>query len=555
MIALLRSPRQGLIAQSIILVLLSAIALILRIQLDMEGVRDVDALNLGLAAWDFNPIEQRPHPPGYLGYVIYLKGLHLLFPDLGPATLAKWGSRILGVLCVPAAWWTCRVLLVQPGAAPKIALPALRPLTAAALVVAQPLLWYYGADGQSHSSEALATLLLFGSAVLCRRNGRTRDLVVLAFAFGLAGSLRPTIPLLCSPLLIWVAWGRPLSAWVSTVVSGLLGTLIWYVPTVWASGGLDLYTRAGEALIHAVFLRNFSVLSTSADHTFVFVNTNIVVWGLILSLPLFLGWMGSESKDDVSWRRAAFAVVGVSCSFYTLVYAAESGYFTGLAALSLLAPATWPDSTREARRGIGLTVVGALFGACFVLFGPAETPLVGTDSAARIAQPTFRSLWRWEAFTASHRAQACDSDETGHTVLVTDSDRSEFTRGAALDCGISVVRWLIPTELQPKADGLLIYRGMHITAVPTGVPFEQGPPSTHRFGEAVRRVRVSPTASDRVIRALRQQQRCPPQSGQSRQDLPGSNSTPTWDVACLPELTLGSHTILFDQADTGRPEP
>lgn len=555
MIALLRSPRQGLIAQRIILLLLSGIALILRIQLDMEGVRDVDALNFGLAAWDFNPIEQRPHPPGYLGYAIYLKGLHLLLPGLGPASLAKWGCRILGVLCVPAAWWTCRVLLAPPGATPKTALPALRPLTAAALVVAQPLLWYYGADGQSHSSEALATLLLFGCAVGCRRSGRTRDLLLLALAFGLAGSLRPTISLLCSPLLLWVAWGHPLRTWVFTVVSGLLGTLAWYVPTVWASGGLDLYTRAGDALIQSIFLRNFSVFSTSADLTFVFVNTNIVVWGLILSLILFAGWMGSDSESDVSWRRAASVVVAVSAAFYTLVYAAESGYFTGLAALSVLAPATWPDSARRARRGIGLTVAGALLGASFVLFGPAETGILGAGSAARIVQPTFRSLWRWEAFTASHRAGACNSNETGHTVLITDSNRSELTRGVALDCGLSVVRWLVPTELQPKADGLLVYRGMHIDAVPTGVPFERGSPATYRFKETVRRVRISPTASDRVARALSEQQRCPRQSGQVREGLPRASSSPTWDVACLPALTLGSHRIVFAQPDAAAPEP
>ena len=64
MLALLRSPQQGIVAQGFVVALLTMIALVLRLQLDMVGVRDVDALNFGLSAWDFNPMEQRPHPSG-----------------------------------------------------------------------------------------------------------------------------------------------------------------------------------------------------------------------------------------------------------------------------------------------------------------------------------------------------------------------------------------------------------------------------------------------------------------------------------------------------------
>ena len=368
--------------------------------------------------------------------------------------------------------------------------------------------------------------------------------MLLALAFGLAGSLRPTIPLLCSPLLVWVAWGQPLGRWVQAVISGLVGTLAWYLPTAWATGGPKLYARASDALIDAVFLQHFSIFGSSSDPVFLMVNANIAFWGLILSLLLLPGWMGSKTGEDVAWRRAAAAIFLLSAAFYGLVYAAESGYFTGLAALSVLAPATWPRSARSARRGAALTMTGALLGACFVLFGPPETPVLGLAEGAKISQPTFRNLWRWEAITSSYRRAACDPTEAGHTILVTDSHNSELQRGLALSCDVSVVRVLTKSQFQPWADGVLIYQGSRLVAIPTGVPFEPGHPVTYQFDRPVHRIRLSPASGPKITSMLENQQLCPPLPLGSSTGPSGVSNTPTWDVACLPQLKLGSHTLI-----------
>jgi len=554
LLALLRAPGQGLIAQGIILVMLSGLALLLRLQLDLDGVRDVDTLNFGLAAWDFNPIEQRPHSPGYLGYVLYLKAFHALAPGLDAASLAKWGSRCLGVLCVPSAWWVCHVLLSRGKTQPTQALAAVRPLTAAALVLTQPLLWYYSSDGQSHASEALATLLLFGGAVICRRAGRTRDLLRLACAFGIAGSLRPTIPLLCSPLLLWVLWGHPIRSWILAGLAGLAGTLLWYIPTVELSGGFESYQRAADALIYSLILQNFSFFGEHSAPVFLAVNANISSWGLGLALLLLPGWIWTAG-DDVAWRRAVLPVLLLSGTFYGLIHAAESGYFTGLAALSVLAPATWPRGAEKAKRAIALTLVGATLGASFVLFGPAETPVLGAGSGARIAQPTFRNLWRWEAISQSYRAATCDPATEGHSVVITDSSHSELQRDLSLRCDISVVRWLAPNELQAEADGLLIYRGIRLIALPTGIPFETGPPATYRFEEPVRRILVSPAASPQVADTLRAQQHCPPLPRQPPDGSSAASLALAWEASCLPEIRLGSHQLLFTSPERPDEQP
>ena len=63
-----------------------------------------------------------------------------------------------------AAYWACRQLLAphEPDAFG-------RPLAAAGVAAVHPLLWFYGADGQSHAAEALVTLLLLAVAVRVRR--------------------------------------------------------------------------------------------------------------------------------------------------------------------------------------------------------------------------------------------------------------------------------------------------------------------------------------------------------------------------------------------------
>jgi len=539
LLSLLRDPKSGWLAQAILVTGLSALALLLRCQLDLDGVRDVDALNFGLAAWDFNPVEQRPHPPGYPGYVLFLKAIHLLAPTLEPASVAKWGSRILGTLCVPAAWWSCRLLLQgAPSPTPSKA-QVVRPLLAASLVVCQPLLWYYGADGQSHAGEALATLVLLGWAVHARRKHTAGQAILLAFAFGLAGSLRPTIAALNAPLLLWVFWGTPVRTWCGGAVAGGLATLSWYIPTVLYSGGLSAYQRATEALFTTLFLQNFSAFGATNNSDFLLVNLNIAAWGLSLAALLFAGWDWKTPADgDVRWRRAVLVVVVSQTAFYFLVYTAEAGYFCGLAALSVLAPATWVTHQTARRGHAAITSAAALLGALFVLGGPAKSSIYGTTGEASVSLPTLSSMVHWNRVTQLHREALCPSSDAPHSVIITDSGYSELQRQLALSCNVSVVRWLAPNELQPNADGALIYRNEGLRALPSGIPFELGPPASFAFQEPSTQIVLSPLASPALRDLLLSQQACP--------SIPGeADSAPAWTPSCLPELKLGSQRLIF----------
>jgi hypothetical protein len=163
---LVDDPDEGRTPALVLLGLLMGLTLILQRALDIDGVLDIDTINFGLAALRFDVSDHQPHPPGYPGYVLYLKVIHALAPGLGPVELAKWGSRLCGVATVAAAYWACsRALRSNSGAA---APGRTRPLMASLLATFHPVLWFYGADGQSHAAEALLTLLLFGGRLPSR---------------------------------------------------------------------------------------------------------------------------------------------------------------------------------------------------------------------------------------------------------------------------------------------------------------------------------------------------------------------------------------------------
>src|SRR5262249_40689795 len=172
------------------------LALIVRVTIEIEGALDTDTINFGLAAFRYDVLDHQPHPPGYLGYVLALRLVHLLVPSLGPLDVASWTCRVTGVLTIPAAFWACPQALRRPSRA------GLRPVAAAALAVLPPILWFYGGDGQSHDVDALATLALFGLAL----RGGSR--LVLVAACGVSGALRPTTALLTAPFLVWAFWRR-----------------------------------------------------------------------------------------------------------------------------------------------------------------------------------------------------------------------------------------------------------------------------------------------------------------------------------------------------------
>jgi hypothetical protein len=323
---------------AVMLGLLIWVDLLLMMALHVDGGADIDSINFGLSAIRFDVLQQQPQPPGYPGYVLWLKLIHLLVPSLGPLPIAEWGSRLCGLFSIPASYWACRQFLDEPKGVS-------RPLFAATLAALHPMLVKYGADGQSHAAEALCTLLLFGATAAMVRRSTLAGRLLLVMAFALAGSVRPNIPLLLSPMLLWVFWRRPWKEWLLALFVVSVTAFLWAVPVVVLSGGWTLYRRATAALLTDFYGATDSIFGARATWKTVVTNVNIAfVSSVIAAIPL-ITW----SKGRGTWRRTMWATVALNVVFYAVFYCAETGYLIAVAALSCLAPAScaaglrWPS--------------------------------------------------------------------------------------------------------------------------------------------------------------------------------------------------------------------
>jgi len=511
------------------LALLAWLALLVRQAIDAGGVLDVDVLNFGLAAGRFDILDGQPHPPGYPGYVLFLKLVHAIAPALGPIDIAKWGARLCGMATVPAAYWACRELLAsEPDAIG-------RPLAAAALAVVAPVLWYYGADGQSHGAEALVTLCLFAAVLRARRRPSTARLLLVVAGFGLAGSLRPTIPALCSPLLVWLFWRRPARDWALAVAVGLAAVAAWAIPTIALSGGWDLYRRASGALIGDLFISHFSLFGSRARAPLVAANiVNTLWWSAVALIPACAWSPGGQAF----WRRAWLAVVALNIAFYALVYAAEAGYLAAVAALACLVPATWP-----ARAGAALRIrIALVVLACpvFMLAGPATAPVPDHPDADL---PTLAHALEVQAGQAIYQAAVCGAAGGRPAVLLTDNPSNTTTRGIPLRCrNVAVALYVGSMSFDPARtiDAWMIFFSDGIEAVPTGIPLEPGPPAHVQLPAPVDLVILAPDATDGFARMALGPSTCAPDVYVD----PGSGLALRAVAArCLPTVRTPTHTI------------
>jgi hypothetical protein len=482
--------------------LLSWLTLLTRLALDVDGVLDIDTLNFGLAALRFDVLAHQPQPPGYPGYVVLLKAIHVIAPGLGPAELAKWGSRLCSVATVPASYWACRGLLAARAPAAQ-----LRPLAAATFAACHPVLWYYGADGQSHAAEALSTVLLLGAVVRAHRTPSLSRLLAVVAAFGAAGALRPTIPLLSSPLLVWLFWRRPLRDWALAVAVGASAVAAWAAPLIAAVGGWDLYRRANRALVSEVFIANYSLLSPRAHPLMVLHNVQLAAYAAVISLLPALAWAPGRRGED-RWRRAWLALVAVNIVFYAVVYIGELGYLTAVASLACLAPASWPTAVP---RGLAWRAAAALVaGLAWFGLGPDSLPIYGS-----VAEPsqTLARVVGFGQLQTLYREAVCDAAAGAPALALTDNPTTTHTRPVPLHCpNVAFALYLhaMPFEPERALDTWLVFYPDTMHALPTGVPLEPGPRTEARLRAPVDRIILAPDASPEFVAAIADQASCAP---------------------------------------------
>lgn len=214
------------------------------------SLEDIDSINFALGLRHYDVAQHQPHPPGYPVYIalgrIAKAALHAVAPSLASPrieslSLAIW-SPIAGAVALIAAY-----SIFSAFSASSMA------IWATALLAATPLFWLAGSRPMS-DMPGLA-LALVAQALFLKGATNRRALVVGAVVAGLAAGVRVQTACLTLPLLAFALYQQRRAGvlWLATrpLAAIAIGGLVWVIPLITLSGGIDAYlvalgSQAGE---------------------------------------------------------------------------------------------------------------------------------------------------------------------------------------------------------------------------------------------------------------------------------------------------------------------
>jgi hypothetical protein len=248
-------------------VIVAAIYLAAHLPFLAPSLEDIDSINFALGLREFNPALHQPHPPGYPVYMVMGHVSLAIVERVSSMTrvsaeawsLAVW-SAIGGAGCIIAAWFFFAALADRSGQLPtsNSQLPRSPDVAASGslgvgnwglgiegwatlLLAASPLFWM---SGLRPMSDLPGLALAIGAQALLLRRGRSR-LIQGALLAAIAAGIRVQTVVLTVPVLAFVLLEqRDLKAWWRPFAAFAAGCVVWGIPLVVASGGIDAYLAA-----------------------------------------------------------------------------------------------------------------------------------------------------------------------------------------------------------------------------------------------------------------------------------------------------------------------
>jgi hypothetical protein len=265
------------------------------------SLEDYDSINFALGLREFNPALHQPHPPGSPVYialgrallaVISLVGGSLRRTSLEALTLALW-SAFAGAIALAVLVRVFGVVCATGHKDTETQSHATR-FVAVALVAVAPLFWISGLRPLS-DLPGLAAALVAQALILGGPSARGMFLGG-AFIAGLAAGIRVQTVLLTVPPLVFMLVRQPpaaargrraatAGAWLGSVAALATGGLVWAVPLVVVTGGINAYLRAlgSQAGEDFAWVNMLWLEPTPRRLVFALYETFVLPWG---STPL-----------------------------------------------------------------------------------------------------------------------------------------------------------------------------------------------------------------------------------------------------------------------------
>lgn len=385
------------------------------------SLEDIDSANFALALRDYDVAQHQPHPPGYPVYIalgrLSLAAIGVVAPAVHghraeALAFAVW-SAIGGAIAVWAAWFLYAALdavgggkgsaaTSSPGATAVERTASWPAVCAAVLLGVAPLFWLAGLRPLSDLpglAGALASQALSVGALRERRY-----LPWAALLAGLSAGIRvQTLPLTL-PLLL-AALVRQRGAGVTWLITRpgaalLAGVVVWIVPLLVLSGGVDGYVhalgmQAGEDFAGVDMLWSNPTprrLALGLYHTFVMPWSSVV----LAAAALLAAAAGIVATLRSSWRALALLVTGFGA--YAVFHLLLQDTATVRYALPLFPAVCWLAARGMLAIGrAGWMAAGALAAAALA------TSVAAATEYHREAHPAFRAIADMSA-TASRPA-------------------------------------------------------------------------------------------------------------------------------------------------------
>jgi hypothetical protein len=373
------------------------------------SLEDIDSINFALGLRDFDVARHQPHPPGYPVYIglgrASLAAITVASPALAPVrgealALAFW-SALAGAVAIGAIF----ILFRAVGGVSSTSTERVS-LWATALLAVAPLFWISGSrpmsdlPGLAIASSTQALLLLAW---------RRRDLTgPAAFVAALAIGLRVQTIWLTLPLLavVTLRHRQAGATWLLSRVAVPLaaGVVVWAVPLVIATGGIEAYWRAlgSQAGEDFAWVDMLWANPTPRRLAFALYETFVLPWGSIplATTVLVMAAVGAAIVALVHHR--ALALMAAAFAPYALFHLLFQETPHVRYALPLLAPIVWLAAHGAVAAG---RWAGPALAAALCVFA-AWTALPAMVAYASEPHPAFRAIADMEAAAASERPDA-----------------------------------------------------------------------------------------------------------------------------------------------------
>ena len=315
---------------------LFGLALLTRLPFATTNLYAPDSVLYARGMEHFDPLDQRPQPPGYLWYILVLRAIDLVTHDPNRAMTIL--SAVAGAAAVALVYLLAARLYDERTAR-----------VSAVFVLTAVTFWAYGGVAYPYTLlAALSTLcaLLFWRALdpAMSRTRRGAWLIAASVAWGIAVGFRSDLAIFLAPLWLLAAWrATVLTAAISaTCVAALLGG--WIVASASADGDLARFLEAVR--LQSKFVEDrYSIFGNGpiAIYRNTYELARFLGRGLYFLIPLVVVTLISADARRIELRdrsRTAFIALWTFAPlpFYVLIHVGEYGYiFSMLPGLAILA--------------------------------------------------------------------------------------------------------------------------------------------------------------------------------------------------------------------------